>query len=239
MTNILINFAHNSHSKARAKNSETGLSIGGFDKTIEYNMSDIDKDFYSKNKHIFEQKRGAGYWLWKPYFILQTLKRSNPEDNILYCDAGCAFVGSFKDYFFDFLREDDKGVILFNGVHSHSQYTKMDCFHYMDCENDIYFQDRQLTATFQLVRPTKFSLNFYESYLNYCQDERILTDKENECDKPNFPHFMDHRHDQSILTNLKIKHQIKTFEDPSQWADHHGVREQELKTLIHHHRSNE
>ena len=237
MTNILINFAHGKYIDSRKNNSETGLSIGGFDKVFEYGMSDIDSDFYKKNKHILEQPRGAGYWLWKPYFVLKTLKESSEGDRVFYCDAGCSFVGSFKEYFFDFLDKDDKGIILFKGAHPQSAYTKMDCFYYMGCwMEDKYLQANQLTATFQLVRKTDFSLSFFEEYVRHCEDERILTDKPNECGMNNLPDFIDHRHDQSILTNLKEKYEITCYEDPSHWGDFHGVREPELKTLIHHHR---
>ena len=52
MTNILINFAPGKYIDSRKNNSETGLSIGGFDKVCEYGMSDIDSNFYKKNKHI-------------------------------------------------------------------------------------------------------------------------------------------------------------------------------------------
>ena len=59
MTNILINFAHGTHTKSRKYNSETGLSKGGFDEVIEYGMSDIDPMFYKMNRHILEQKRAT------------------------------------------------------------------------------------------------------------------------------------------------------------------------------------
>lgn len=236
MANILINFAHNKYIQSRAYNSHTGITVGGFDKVFEYGMSHIDGEFYNKNKHIIEQERGAGYWLWKPYIILKTLENCEDGDRVFYCDAGCSFIGSFKDYFFDLLDGEEKGIILFNGAHPQSAYTKMDCFHYMGCDSDRYFKSKQLTATFQLVRKTEFSLSFYRSYLEYCEDDRILTDKPNECGMPNLPDFIDHRHDQSVLTNLKEKHGIKTYEDPSQWGDFHNVREPNLKTLINHHR---
>lgn len=237
MTNILINFADGNFTQSRKQNSETGLSIGGFDEVLEYSTSDIDDDFYNKNKHILEQNRGAGYWLWKPYFILQALKNCDVNDRIFYCDAGCSFIGSFKDYFFNLLDREEKGIILFNGSHLQSAYTKMDCFYLMGCDSERYFNSRQLTASFQLVRKTNFSLSFYQSYLQYCEDDNIITDCPNTYGMNNLPNFVDHRHDQSVLTNLKEKHGIKTYEDPSQWADFHKVREPNLKTLIYHHRN--
>ena len=32
--------------------------------------------FYKDNKKILDQDKGAGWWLWKPYYILEVLKKS-------------------------------------------------------------------------------------------------------------------------------------------------------------------
>ena len=47
-------------------------------------------------KKIFAEKKGAGYWLWKPYIINKTLGMVNDGDYILYSDSGSAFVNSIK-----------------------------------------------------------------------------------------------------------------------------------------------
>ena len=40
-----------------------------FDNIFSFSPKDIDKNFYEKFKVILNQERGAGYWLWKYYFI--------------------------------------------------------------------------------------------------------------------------------------------------------------------------
>lgn len=235
----LINYAHNTHYKSRKLNSKTGKEIGGFDQVREYTYDMIDKDFKEKNKNIFSKRKGAGYFLWKPYVILDALSRASQGDIIFYCDSGCAFVGSFADYFFDICKRDEKGVILFNGAHPQSSYTKRDGFFYMDCEEPKYWNATQLTASFHLVRKTDFAMKFYEENIKYCEDERILLDEPNACGLPNFPDFIDNRQDQSVLTNLQVKYDVTCYEDPSQWGDFHGVREEGFSTLIFHHRSPE
>src|SRR5205823_2371810 len=44
------------------------------------------------------------------------------------------------------------------------------------------------------------------------RDRRCITDDMNECGLPNLPRFREHRHDQSILTNLCVKHKISSLE---------------------------
>lgn len=61
---------------------------------------------------------------------------------------------------------------------------------------------------------------FLEEWLNYCTDERILTDISNRCGYDNYAEFKDHRHDQSVLSLLVLRHGIETFRDPSQFGNH-------------------
>ena len=40
----------------------------------------VQTNFYQENKKILDQKTGAGYWLWKPYYILEVLKSAEEND---------------------------------------------------------------------------------------------------------------------------------------------------------------
>lgn len=235
MKKILINYAHNLYYESQNHNSLTGIEIGGFSDTIKYNSSFLDEEFVSKNKTILSENKGAGYWLWKPYIILKTLKNMTNDDILFYCDSGVSFVGSFNDYMFDLIENNENGLILFNGGHKNKLFTKRDCFYYMNCEKDEYVNATQLTATFQFCKKTNFTINFYEEFLKYAQDIRILSDLPNECGKENYEGFISHRHDQSILTNLQIKHNVSLIEDISQFGN--NVREKHYKQLVDHHRN--
>jgi hypothetical protein len=56
-------------------------------------------------------------------------------------------------------------------------------------------------------------------FLNYAQDERLLTDMENQLGYPNYEGFHEHRHDQSILSLLSKKYGLMAFRDPSQFGN--------------------
>src|SRR5690606_2752446 len=90
---ILINYAHNCCKNSRRKNSESGKQFG-FHEVLEYGFHNLSSSFVKKNEHILKQKRGAGYWLWKPKIILDTMDRYPLSENILifYLDAGAHFV---------------------------------------------------------------------------------------------------------------------------------------------------
>jgi len=233
MKKILINYANNNFYNSQLSNSESALNFGGFTDTIKYRIQNLDNKFVEKNKEILNLKRGAGYWLWKPYIILKTLESVSEDDIIFYCDSGVTLLTSFEPLF-KLCQEDEKGIILFNGAHINKTWTKRDCFYYMDCDNTNYTDCFQLTATFQLVRKTNFSINFYTEFLKFCEDRRILTDDLNFCGLPNYESFVEHRHDQSILTNLKVKYNVSAIEDISQY----GKLEKMFlnKQFVNHHR---
>jgi hypothetical protein len=207
---------------------------------VSYNKSNLKEDFKQKNKAIFDMTssgywgsghRGAGYWLWKPWIILDAIKNMGREDVLFYCDAGCRFLRDAGTYLQ--LCTYSNSVVLFDGGHQNYKYTKGDCFELMGCTTDEFLYRNQLTASFQIARRTDFAISFYEEYLAYSEDARILTDIPNQI-RQNYDGFIDHRHDQSILTNLAIKHNIRLYQDPSQWGDH--VREPGFERIIFHHR---
>jgi len=78
-------------------------------------------------------------------------------------------------------------------------------------------------------------VGFYREYISHGEDERFLTDIPDQCGERNYPDFVDHMNDLSILTILKVKHDVRAYLDPSQWAV--SVREEGFSTLINHHRS--
>jgi len=236
MKNILINYAQNKWINSQRMCSKTGISIGGFDEAREHSQEDISPDFIKKNQHILQHQRGAGYWLWKPYIIYNNLIKLDTDDVLFYSDSGSMFIDSFKEYIFDVCRADEKGIILFKDTHLQKVYTKRDCLILMNCDSPEFLGNKQLTAGFQLVRKTDFSVHFYRTLIEWAQDERIITDIPNTCGEPNYPEFKDHRHEQSILTNLQLLHDITTKADPSQWGN--DRRETGYKQLINCHRIN-
>lgn len=231
--NILINYAHLAYYASREENSSSGLEVAGFDKVIKYTVEDIDEDYREKHKNILNNRRGAGLWMWKPYIINKTLNQMTEDDVLFYSDSGATFLQSAKPYI-DACRADKNGLILFKDGHINKKFTKRDCFVYMGADKEEYTDTLQLTAGFQLVRKTNLTLKFYEEYLRYAENENIISDLPNTCGLPNYPEYEDHRHDQSICTNLSVKYAITTLPDPSQFGD--PVRRQGFPRIVDLHR---
>lgn len=185
-----------------------------------YNFETIKKSpFYDQYRQILDLPRGAGYWLWKPYIILETLKQLRQEDVLLYLDSDFIVVGDLIP-FCDLCTVYDPIVLVTDHGHRNSEMTRRDCFYYMECDDERYSRAEQVTAGCQLYKKTARSLSFVGKYLELCCDQRLLLDGPNHCGLPNLDGFIDHRHDQSVLSLLAEKKDVKRVRNPAQWGNH-------------------
>jgi len=172
---------------------------------ISYTRSGIEStDFYSANKNLLDLEIGNGYWAWKPYIILDAMNKLNDGDTVFYADCGDMFHPDIVEYVDNLLDENDQCILLVGGG-KNGDLTKRDCFHYMDCDDEDYWRSNQLEAGVCIWKVSEESKKTVTEWLNYCCDPRIVTDDDNVCGKPNLAGFREHRHDQSILTNLAIR----------------------------------
>jgi len=64
----------------------TAHKFANIDESIQWRRPQIlESPFYSQNKSILDEPRGAGFWSWKPYIILETLKKLKKDDWVIYC----------------------------------------------------------------------------------------------------------------------------------------------------------
>ena len=176
---------------------------------LQKTEKDIDDNFIKENQNIFKHQRGYGYCLWKPYFILQELQNLQSNELLLYMDAQDSVSSTFFDVFINHMNFND--LFVFDIGHPHNIWTKRDCFVLMDCDTEQYHNVTQLEAGLIGLKQSNTSKFMMQEWLKYCKNENIITDIPNICEQPNFNGFRDHRYDQSILTNLFIKHNIKPY----------------------------
>jgi len=203
---------------AQKENTRTGKEIGGFDDVFEYSINEIDHEFKQKNKHLFKFKRGAGYWVWKPYIILNALNQVNNDDVIFYCDSGSSFIKPV-DSLVNLIHDTD-GVMVFRlGNESYSKesnQTKRDAFILTGCEGEKYTDTYSRISGFNIWKKNDFSITVIKEWLYYNQIPNCVTDSPSILGD-NFPGFREHRHDQSILSLVSKKYNIKSYPTPCQF----------------------
>jgi hypothetical protein len=175
-----------------------------FDEFHTYDREWLEKtDFYQENKKLLDEEKGAGWWLWKPYVILETLEKVSEGDIVVYCDCGDMFSPGLKEYVSKNVGEEDLSLLLLGG-HPNRQYTKKDCFVGMSCDDSDYWDSTQLEAGFMVWKASKDSIAVVDDWLNWCLQSEVMNDEPSTLDK-DAEDFKEHRHDQSILTNIAIR----------------------------------
>jgi uncharacterized protein YndB with AHSA1/START domain len=180
--------------------------------------------FYQEHREVLDQRRGSGYWLWKPFIIRETLKEMDDGELLVYSDAGIAIVASLGPVLA--LCRDGRDVVLFAnhyrdiGENDCATWTKRDCFVLMDCDEPRFHDGPMVDASFLIVRKSERSTAFIDDWLSYACRSELLTDTPTAGPLPDFPRFIQHRHDQSILALLAIRYGIELFRHPSQHGNH-------------------
>jgi hypothetical protein len=225
---VLTNLSNDLFRESRLRlNSSARQS--GIENIHSYDFEQIRQSpFYAENKEILDTPKGIGYWLWKPYIILETLRSVNEGDIVVYADCGLELIAPI-DPLIKICAEEQPVLLFANGNLRNSMWTKRDCFILMDCDHKKYWRGLQCDASFALFRKSDHAIQFVQQWLQYAKDKRIISSMPNTLGKKNLPDFVEHRWDQSILSLLAAKYQLTLYRMPSQYGNHYKLPEYRVR----------
>lgn len=205
------------HMTISAKKCVESAKRFGCNRSNLYTPSNINREFYSKHKDIFETKvldangnpRGAGFWLWKPYIINEALKGINHGDILVYTDAGLEFVADVQNLISEMTCE----IMLFGNGWRHGDWCKMDVL--VEMEALAFVDYDQVQASCIIIEKNDYTLAFVEAWLDWCEQPGFIDDTTSF--STNEPTFREHRHDQAILTNLAYQAGVPLNRWPAQY----------------------
>lgn len=184
----------------------------------------LSATFKESHASILNRPRGAGYWIWKPYIIQQTLAEANEGDVVLYMDSRYLFLSDPIQY----LRphEDMKCVLRkpTEPLYYEHHWSKTDAYILMNATRSTTAY--QAWAGLVAFRKTAFTIKFVDEWLRYCTDPRIVTDDVSVLGTE-IPEFRENRHDQTVLSLLAQNLGVKCGDLPRRviWGQHsHGDR---------------
>lgn len=151
--------------------------------------------FYGYHKHLLDQPRGNGYWAWKPYIMLDAINKS---DTVIYLDS--SVVPQSKEAIMEIV-EATKDVGSIETEFINREWTKRECFRNMNCDEEKYWNANQVWAG--VVVAKRSGREILSEWFCHCSGFFTVSDTPSE---DNFEGFKEHRHDQSILTNILIKY---------------------------------
>lgn len=215
---MLITFGHHCCAFSKQRALSKAKSVGGFNYVHSFNFDSLSRRFRRTHHNLLKEKRGAGYWLWKPYILLKTLiEHMNEDDIVMYQDAGAYMIRNAGPLL-KLCEHSKQGIVVFTLNKIESEYTKQDAFILMNMSFPEASESYQRLASFVVLRKSCTSIQFAMEWLAYASDRRIVTDDPNTMGVPNPPSFRDNRHDQSVLSLLSKKWALPAYRDPSQYG---------------------
>lgn len=212
----VVNFANGEPFETYRKvNTKTAYRFGKADKVIEYSLNDIPAKYFEEHKQIFSHKRGIGLWLWKPYLISKALSSINNDDWMFYCDSGTIFIRNIS-LLIECAEKNKQDIILTEQPLLNRQFTKRECYEIMKVKDN---NENQLLGGFILIKKTKISTRFIDEWLHHCEKEELISYKYFHPEISEFNDFYAHREDQSILTLLRIKYNLPSFRDCTDYGE--------------------
>ncbi len=176
----------------------------GVDFIHNYRRNHIDPAFIRTNP-IMNDPTGAGYWLWKPYLILKTLKKIPEGDIVIYGDTGWLIRQNIRDYFTTALGNKDVLLFAYNPKDYRLAGTiaSGDTFDALNCRNEQCRYSHHVWAGILVLRNSKQSRSFIEQWLRLAKNTDLLTGRKQH--SLPFPEFSHHQHDEGLLSVLAGK----------------------------------
>lgn len=191
------------------------LDMNIFDDIFLFEELTLGKDFKVRFKDKLNYNvRGFGYWCWKPYIILESLKRIEYNDILIYADTGChlkkEYIDKMKNYI-DYAKEYD--IVAFELGMPDKLWTKSDLFQYFNVLDNKEITDTNTRcATCIIIKKSDKTIKFVNDWLKVFYNNFNLADDTPSAIK-NLDGFIEHRHDQSIFSILSKLYNAKAIVD--------------------------
>jgi beta-1,4-mannosyl-glycoprotein beta-1,4-N-acetylglucosaminyltransferase len=227
-----ITYGDTAFEKSRTRLIKEAQDTGIFKRCIGYTPDDLDEEFKMSCKSLLSQKRGGGYWCWKPHVVLKTMQSIPENEWILYADAGCTLVRERKEQVLEqieIMEKENKLVSAYQMNHLEKSWTKGDMFNYFGIvENKHIKETGQYVGGVFLVKNHEKTRRIFERMLEIMSGLSFLID-----DSPsiisNDSSFNEHRHDQSLFSIIRKLNPDITYVIPKDETYHGNAFVQALR----------
>jgi hypothetical protein len=216
---LFLTFGDERYEEALRRVEKEALASGFFDRIVVKRPADLGSAFWKQHgSFVHANRRGYGLWIWKPWLILEALRSCEPDDFLVYLDAGCTINERGRARFEDYCRRaaaSAVGALGFQLPLLEKSYTKGDLFERLHA---WHLKDtRQVRASIVVIQCRAESIRFAEEWLALAEDHPLISDEPSSVS--NDPSFLKHRHDQSIFSLLSKLRGATLIEDETEFAD--------------------
>lgn len=198
------------------------MRSGLFSRAEVWNLERIQQDapeFWAKHQGILNREtRGFGYWIWKPFVILETLKRIDEHfDVLVYLDAGCSInitTNEARERFKEYcqLTLATGGLAFQIRDQKELWWNKMDTVLAV-VEDELILDSNQLVGGISMFANVLESRNLLQRWLELGESESYHLIDDSPSQAPNDPTFIAHRHDQAIWSLLVKQSKFTILKD--------------------------
>lgn len=201
---FFFTFADGNYVTAMNRLMKEARATEAFDDVWGYTLDDIPGDYFAQHERILNASRGAGYWMWKPYFLRQIFNRISDGDIVMYADAGCEFTGRPQIYIDIAKHYGFLGFKLPLPMHAVQRWTKGDIWDALGMEMDTWGIEKQHVGGIWLIQKNPKNEMFLDEWLKHAENYQLISDAPSI--SPSHPDFQENRHDQAIYSLLVYKH---------------------------------
>jgi hypothetical protein len=198
--------------EAARRLGKQALDCGFFDEIEILSESDLPDEVMSLFSPVrFDQTRGFGFWAWKPYLINRKIDSLQDGDVLVYLDAGFEINPGGQPrftYYLDFVARHD--VLVFPIAQQHRRWVKPHSSLKIETQN--YFRN-QVAGGFVMLKVSDLSRRITRRWYELAFEDNgaALTDWV-EGGQTIGSEFMEHRHDQAILTHVIISENLPVLD---------------------------
>ena len=161
-------------------------------------------------------ERGSGFYAWKPFIIQKKLEVAPEGDIVFYCDVGRTFpyklLSSSLQVFLDWMKTHKQSImpgiqIPWGGPMS--MWTKRDAFISMSMDTPSIHAAAPIQASFSMWINGLDSKEIVAEWMNLSAQRQLISDDPSVMGLPELSGYIEHRHDQSLLSLVCLKHGIQ------------------------------
>lgn len=229
MKKLYITFSGQAYNSATAQIVASAPRFGA-DRVLVYDDRWLmTTEFYQLNQWLWNyptpgQMKGFGWFVWKPFIILDALDRfCDDGDVVLYTDGDTFPIADLSALY---QIADRDGAMFFKAQGcSNREWVKLDCILAMaaavivEGRRHIALDSDHAVARFVLIKKGPYApRQLLMEWLAYCVNP-IATSFEPSTMGPEFRGFTEHRTEQAILSLLVHKYGYKLFREACQFGD--------------------
>jgi len=200
MKRHFVTYGDAAFAAAKTRIANEASATGEFDEVIAYGPEDVSPDV--RQGPLWNEKRGGGYWTWKPDIILQSLNRAEDNDIVVYVDSGCEVGGGgeWKKYW----RILQTKELIVQGIYQvNRNWTRQSAIDFFNDIQKEWLNRCQFLSGIIFFRKTQSTMQLVSEWRDLMLRHPEIVKDVTPAEYAHEPPFLkENRHDQTVLSAL-------------------------------------